>query len=157
MKNFIAIGVSTITAIIIITIYHFFIVKKQVYIDLVKIYQEYDMSEALNQDLIDFQKDRKSELDSAYLSLSGKGNENDLRANLERQYYNLEKEISERDNRNQQLLAQKINENVKKFSAENNYQMIFGATGSGSILFADESLDITDEFLHFINTQYHDE
>ena len=35
--------------------------------------------------------------------------------------------------------------------------MIFGATGSGSILFADESLDITDEFLHFINTQYHDE
>jgi outer membrane protein len=52
-----------------------------------------------------------------------------------------------------QILLQ-INTYVKEFGKLNKYQYILGANGEGTLMYADESKDISAEVLQFINNRY---
>lgn len=41
-----------------------------------------------------------------------------------------------------------------EFSKENDYQIILGSDNKGNVLFADESIDITNDLLTYINKKY---
>jgi hypothetical protein len=47
-----------------------------------------------------------------------------------------------------------INESVNEFGEKEGYDLIFGAVGSGSLMYADRSQDVTDEVIQFINERY---
>lgn len=48
----------------------------------------------------------------------------------------------------------RINQEVEAFAKENNYQIIHGATGDGSLMYASGTLEITDEFIEYLNKKY---
>lgn len=50
----------------------------------------------------------------------------------------------------------RINEEVKKFGKENGYSFIFGASGNGSLMYARESEDVTNQVVDFVNKNYED-
>jgi outer membrane protein len=47
-----------------------------------------------------------------------------------------------------------INEGIREFGKENNYDLIFGATGDGNLMYAREGKDLTNEIVDFINKKY---
>jgi outer membrane protein len=47
-----------------------------------------------------------------------------------------------------------INESVNEFGEREGYDLIFGAVGSGSLMYANKSQDITDEVIQFVNERY---
>jgi outer membrane protein len=47
-----------------------------------------------------------------------------------------------------------INEQVKKYGKEKGYAFILGASGNGSLMYAADSEDITNEVIDFLNTNY---
>ncbi|UXX79788.1 OmpH family outer membrane protein [Reichenbachiella carrageenanivorans] len=47
-----------------------------------------------------------------------------------------------------------INAFMINYGKEHNYQVIFGATSAGNIIYADQAINITDEVLNLLNEQY---
>ena len=54
-------------------------------------------------------------------------------------------------------LLKQINQYVKDYGKKNNYSYIYGATGNGSLMYARESDDISDEIIKYINKKYEGE
>ena len=66
----------------------------------------------------------------------------------------IQKKIREDDQKMTQTVINDINDYVKQFGNENGYRLIFGAQGSGNIMFASEASDLTDKILVGLNKQY---
>ena len=66
----------------------------------------------------------------------------------------IQKQIQEEDQKATQTVINDINDYVKAFGEKNNYRIIFGAGGSGNIMYADEAADLTDEVLEGLNKDY---
>ena len=47
-----------------------------------------------------------------------------------------------------------INDFVKEYGEQKGYRIIFGATGGGTIMYAQEGSDLTDEVLEELNAQF---
>ena len=52
------------------------------------------------------------------------------------------------------LIWERINEYVAEYGEQNGYQFIFGANGDGSLMYADETADITEEIITYVNERY---
>jgi outer membrane protein len=48
----------------------------------------------------------------------------------------------------------RLNPLIDEFSKKNNYRIVLGANGMGSILYNDEAVDRTQELLQFVNSKY---
>lgn len=53
----------------------------------------------------------------------------------------------------EQIIKQ-LNQYVKNYGDENGYKFIYGSDGSGNIMYADSTLDISDKIVEYINKQY---
>jgi outer membrane protein len=52
------------------------------------------------------------------------------------------------------LIWGRLNDYVSEFGHENGYNYIFSANGDGSLMYADESQDITSQIIEFVNQKY---
>jgi outer membrane protein len=50
----------------------------------------------------------------------------------------------------------RINESVAEYGKKKGYDFIFGASGDGSIMFAGEANDVTDDVIRYINQSYNE-
>ncbi len=66
----------------------------------------------------------------------------------------IQKQLKEEDQKVTQTVVNDINDFVKEYGKENGYSIILGATGSGTIMYADESADLTDEILEKLNKSF---
>ncbi|MGX7666038.1 OmpH family outer membrane protein [Flavobacterium pedocola] len=66
----------------------------------------------------------------------------------------IQKQIQEEDKKVTQTVINDINDYVKEFGKRKGYKIIFGASGGGNIMYADESTDLTDEVLKGLNAEY---
>jgi len=66
----------------------------------------------------------------------------------------IQKQIQEEDKKTTQTVINDINDYVKEYGKDKGYKIIFGASGGGNIMYADESSDLTDEVLKGLNAQY---
>lgn len=66
----------------------------------------------------------------------------------------IQKQIEEEDKKGTQIVINDINDYVKSFGNKNGYKIIFGATGSGNIMYASEKKDITTEVLEGLNAEF---
>jgi len=66
----------------------------------------------------------------------------------------IQKQIQEEDQKASQTVVNDINDFVKEYGKQNNYKIIFGASGGGSIMYANEASDLTDEVLEGLNKEY---
>lgn len=106
------------------------------------------------QELKDYEKERAS-LTKKEQELRQK-----LLANKQQQVNNyqqaIQQKIREEDRKITQTVINDINDYVKEHGKKKGYTIIFGAGGSGNIMYADQASDLTDEILEGLNKAYED-
>lgn len=74
------------------------------------------------------------------------------------QYANFEQVITEKIHRADQELTSKVlakvNDYIKRYGQSKGYDIIMAATQYGNIVYAKDKIDITDEILQGLNTEY---
>jgi len=66
----------------------------------------------------------------------------------------IQKQIQEEDKKATQTVINDINDYVKEYGKSEGYKIIFGASGSGNIMYADKSSDLTEEVLNGLNAEF---
>ncbi|WP_272149608.1 OmpH family outer membrane protein [Tenacibaculum aiptasiae] len=66
----------------------------------------------------------------------------------------IQKQIQEADKKATQTVVNDINDYVKEYGKEKGYKIIFGASGSGNVMYADESSDLTAVVLEGLNKEF---
>lgn len=66
----------------------------------------------------------------------------------------IQKQIQEEDKKATQTVINDINDYVKEYGKKHNYKIIFGASGGGNIMYANDVSDLTDEVLEGLNTEF---
>lgn len=104
------------------------------------------------QELKNYEKERAS-MSSKELQLK-----QELLSNKQQQISNyqeaIQKKIQEEDKKITQTVINEINDYVKEYGKSHGYKIIFGASGGGNIMYADESTDLTADVLKGINSNY---
>ena len=107
---------------------------------------------AFQNELKTFEKDRSS-MSSKELALT-----RELLQTKQQQLNNyqqgVQKQIQEEDQKMTQTVVNDINDFVKEYGKKHRYSIIFGASGSGNIMYAEEAADLTDQILEELNAQY---
>jgi outer membrane protein len=62
--------------------------------------------------------------------------------------------MEEKDLEITQKVLNQINSFVKVYAQKNGYKLIIGTTEDGNLMYADETLDITDDVLSELNIKY---
>lgn len=143
--------------------------SKVAYIKSVDLYNEFGLKKELETKLITVKNQRKSILDSLMLQLKmmstqleyneGKDDKEIKLFQIRKQdYLSKEKQFDEDDQRlaeqySQQIWKQ-INQYVSDYGKENNYSFIYGASGNGAIMYAQDKYDVTKELTAYINEKY---
>lgn len=141
--------------------------EKTGYIDIPSVYNEFTLKKELETRLQEVENQRQAVLDSLKLDLqllsSQLGAEPDQQTlqqfEYQRQQYLAKQQQFEQEN--QALMAQydeqigvQLNQYVKDFGGANKYHYVFGANGNGAIMYAEESEDLTQRVIEFINNKY---
>jgi outer membrane protein len=117
-----------------------------------QVFQSFNGTRELEAKLALQQQQAKKQLDSiSYLIQQG-------RADLSERY----QKIAATQSQQYQLLSEQytndiwkfINENVKKYGNQEGYDYIFGASGNGSLMYAKDSHNITEDIISFVNEKY---
>lgn len=143
--------------------------ERMAYINLEMVYNDFVLKKELEEKINKVQLTRQSILDSLKIrvqllskQVEDKGGR-DLHA-LERlqylreEFFAKERQFAE-DNQaatqeyNKQILQQ-LNQYVQDFGKENQYRFIFGANGEGSIMYAQDLFNITEEVKKYVNEKY---
>lgn len=66
----------------------------------------------------------------------------------------IELQIQEEDNKLMQEIFNQINSYIEEFATKRGYEIVLGTTTSGSLLYAQKHLDITDEVILELNERY---
>lgn len=76
----------------------------------------------------------------------------------QRQLQDYQAAMRDKSAQEDQQMTEKVLTTVNAFMTEygkkNNYKVIFGATTSGNIIYADETINVTDEVLELLNARY---
>lgn len=141
--------------------------NKVVVIDIMKVYKETGIGEAVNQKIRTQQNSYQAKMDTlmqewqAELKTFEKERNNLSTKEIEsrkkmlenkqtqiQQYASVQqKKIEEKKQKLFQNEFSKLNEQVKEFAREKNYKLVVGANNSGNVLFVEDKINITDEFV----------
>ncbi|MCD2257581.1 OmpH family outer membrane protein [Psychroserpens luteolus] len=154
--------------------YHLFSSKQQVYVDVNKLLDGYARTKVVRADfeekaktlnanvdslMTDWQKELKVyEKERSNMTKKELDLKQQLLSNKQQQITNyqkaIQKQIQEEDQKSTQTVINDINDYVKEFGEKNNYDIIFGARGSGNIMYASEKSDLTQEVLDGLNAEF---
>jgi outer membrane protein len=66
----------------------------------------------------------------------------------------VQKQIKEEDQKATQTVINDINDYVKEYGKKKGYKIIFGASGSGNIMYADKANDLTEKISEGLNKEF---
>lgn len=66
----------------------------------------------------------------------------------------IQKQIQEEDQKANQTILNDINDYVKEYGESHDYKIIFGARGTGNIMYANDATDLTENILEGLNKQF---
>lgn len=66
----------------------------------------------------------------------------------------IQKQIQEEDQKATQTVVNDITDYVKEYGEKHNYKIIFGASGTGTIMYANEAADLTQPILEGLNKEF---
>lgn len=143
--------------------------EKTAYVDINKIFSEFILKKELEVQLIKVKESRKMIIDSLEfgLKLLSKQIQSENQVNkdrvalfeVKREEYIQKKEQFEEDTDavakqyDKQIISQ-MNQYVKDYGNKNGFTYIFGADGSGFLMFSAEQKNITEEVKKYINDRY---
>jgi len=80
-----------------------------------------------------------------------------MQQDLEKKAAQMEQELGLEQRMIQQQLSDSLAFGIKEFNTPQKYQMIFTKTGNSTILYADESYNITNDVIEFLNKRFKSE
>jgi outer membrane protein len=138
-------------------------------IEIQKVYDSFQLKKELETKFKTTQNQRKKILDSLELELKylyasiekqeKKDEETIKNFNIKKNFYMQKKQMNQEDDAalskqyDSEILTQ-LNQYVKDFGKENGYTYVFGTDGNGSMMYAKESVDISNEVIVYINNKY---
>lgn len=139
-------------------VYHVWQKPRMGWVNITQLYNDFglkkDLEKKLEQDKTAFQHklDSMRQLAGTLLDNTKELNRvSETYQNL-KQYY--DKDISNRKNEYQAQIFNQLNQYVKDFAQANHYQIVLGANGEGSLMYADEQMDITEKVKAYANERY---
>lgn len=139
------------------------------YINLKKVYDDFELKKELDDKLISIQTTRQHILDSLQLELTSmsKSVKNpELISDEFKQLYSSKREdyfrMQEQFNQDNEALTRqymeviwkRINDYAGDFGKEHGYKMMVGGDGTGAVMYTSDDLDVTQDFLVYANTNY---
>jgi len=139
--------------------------SKVAYVQSNQVFESFALTKQLQAELENTQQARKAVLDEIGLrlermSVQDKAAKDSLES-LSNDLYARQQRFTE-DNRvqaeqyNSQIWTQ-LNQYMQDFAEAKGYEVLLGATGNGSLLAADEELNVTEELITYVNTRYEGE
>jgi outer membrane protein len=163
MKMFKIFTISSIITLFSLSLYLGLKEKKVAYIDNNKIFIEFGLTKEIDAELKKIEVGKQHVLDSL-LEVIKKIDAGVIKIN-EKEYDFLRKQYAVKSNKFSQEIStmkqasiekiwKQINQYISDFSKENDYFMVFGANGQGTLMYANESIDITKEVSEYINGKF---
>lgn len=172
MNKKISIIVFCLNVILIIGVGFFWFSKPKVaYIKIQKIYNEFELKKQLEGKSKEITNTRKLILDSLELQLKSMNttleNERDkklfeqkrIEFKIKSEEYLIKKKNFLEDNQRmnkdyeEQILKQ-LNQYIFDYGKKNNYDFVLGASGNGSMMYASDRYDVTDDILLYVNKRF---
>lgn len=153
-KNIIAILIFLVAQIGILYFFNYKGERKIVYADAIKLFNAYQLKTDMEKSSQVSLTKLKNELDSA--GVMYKVNYNDPAMQnlyMEKQqkwsegYDAINKEINEK-------VWERLNPLINKFGKEEGFELMIGANGMGTVLYASEARDVTDDLIKYVNSNY---
>jgi outer membrane protein len=137
------------------------------YVQINQVYNDFRLKQELEGKLTDVQMARKGILDSLGVEIEtlrrGVNTVKDVAKiekleNLKNEYLFKEQKLME-DNevltgQYQEQIWTQLNQYTKEYSKEHNYDLLLGANGSGTLLGANETIDVTEDLVKYVNDRY---
>lgn len=81
-----------------------------------------------------------------------------IKANLlkEELYNSLSKDVETQNKEIEKMIWTRLNPYIVEYGKDKGYDYIYGANGTGNVLYADTKKDITDDLIKYVNEKYHD-
>lgn len=140
---------------------------KLAYVKSNEVYNEFELKKELAAKLTKVQNQRKAILDSLILPLKmlsaqlkeHKDQKLFMQFQLQQQNYLDKKKEFEEDNQRlteeySNQIWKQINQYIADYGKEKGYAFIYGATGSGSLMYAGDHYDLTNEISVYVNEKY---
>ena len=151
-----------------VVVYHNWYAPKLAWVDFNKVYNEFQYKKELEAKFTKTQEARKKVIDSLELDLKmlysqlqndSKNKEKLSEFDVKRQDFMDKKGRLEEDGQHnqqnyQEQILNQLNQYVKDYGKEKGYSMILGADGSGTLMYAQEGIDITEVVIKYINNKY---
>jgi outer membrane protein len=145
-------------------------IPRSAYINSVELYNDFALKKELEKKIIRKQENNKflkdslyQELNIDYLKLKGSKDAKALSSfDQKRQMYlHRENQMQQEEERLKQQYTEQIwkqlNQYVKDYGKAHNYTYIYGVEGTGNLMYADESRNITGEIKKYVNSRYNGE
>ncbi len=130
------------------------------YINKIELFNKFNMTKDLNNKYLPEINNLKHTIDSLYTIykiFSDQGNE-EKKLEIESQLKGYDQELQLKgDYMSTELSKQvwdRLNEYVEDYGKSNKYTVILGTQGKGTVMYAKEGIDVTEEFIVYANTVY---
>ncbi len=154
--------------------FHFQSTSDQVYVDVNKLLDGYVRTEVVRAEfekkaasmtanvdslVSDWQKELQVyEKERSSMTVKELKLKQELLSNKQQQINNyqqaIQKQIEEEDQKATQTVINDINDFVKEYGKKHKHKIIFGASGGGNIMYADDATDLTAVILEGLNNEY---
>lgn len=145
------------TLLISLIIYNIFFIKKIVYVDNLKVFNEFKMTKELIKTGDKVLLKQKRELDSLYSILNTSVNETTKQITVEKiieQKQIIEDFQKNYSSINSNKIWNRINDYLKEYSKESSYDLVIGYQTSDGLFCGKEDLDVTNEVVEYVNYRY---
>lgn len=138
--------------------------KKIAFVDLNKVFSEFNMTKELSASL-----DEMNEVYNNYLDSLNQLSPDPFADAYEKKYseektqrqmaiekvnYEISLEQQKKAEEAEQMVWKRLNEYVNNYGAENRYDMIIGSSGNGTVMYGGDQMNITDELIVYVNNKY---
>ncbi len=137
------------------------------YLQITQVFEQFDMKQEMVEKLTKETNNLRAQVDSLAvgIQLLSESIKNEPTEELENalqfkrvQYYNkrqeYEKLVNEKTQAYDQEIVQRLNGLVQEYAETNGYDFIYGADGSGFLMYGEPGYDITQDVVNYLNTKY---
>lgn len=129
-------------------------VKKTGYVDMFKLVQEFELQKEYSDEAKREIDREKAMIDS--IVYAEKLHNPSSSENVKDQLYTaLYRKTEQRNKEIEKMIWKRLNPYVAEFGKEKGYSYIYGANGTGNVLYADEKQNVTEELIEYVNKRYH--
>ena len=126
----------------------------------VRVFEEFSMKKDYDKKMESDLINEASQLDSIEKNINSIGSTSDTLElfQLRRNYYVLQQQYEQKyealATQYTKEVNDRLNESIKSYAEKMGYEIILGSGGQGNVMYVKEPLDITDELIKYINTDY---